>query len=73
MRISFIGFAVVLLISPLASAAHACSGRYHHHHSRHSYSDNYSYPACQCHFGYNEKGAGACAIGVSCVNEGGRC
>jgi hypothetical protein len=71
MRTSLIWFAVVLLIGHWGSAAYAYSGRLNHRYR--SYSDNYSYPACQCHFGYNEKSAGECAINVACVNEGGRC
>lgn len=74
MRMSFTGFAVVLSIIHFASAAYAHTGRMgHRHYGYRSYSERFSYPACQCHFGYDEKSVGACAVSASCVSEGGRC
>jgi hypothetical protein len=75
MRMSLMLFSATLLIAYLAPAgAYAHESRYSHRYYGHRYyTERYSYDACHCHFGYNEKSPGECAVQVACMNEGGRC
>ena len=61
MRLSLIGFVVIVLagLTPALAASQNATMRGHYH-----------YATCSCHFGY---GGGACVADVACASEGGRC
>jgi len=65
----------VLVVLSLASIALAVSpAQAHYRHHLYNYSGAQPrYESCDCHFGYNGNGAGACTPATSCDSMGGRC
>jgi hypothetical protein len=63
---------VVFSLASIALAASPAQARYRHHLYNYSGAQP-RYESCDCHFGYNGNGAGACTPATSCDSMGGRC